>query len=320
MKLRKKWLFIALLAPVSIIGKAQVTYFGKELANSQKLEVFKQTTTLFTLQYKNYAELEKFDQAIKSVWTVSPYKIIKPEELAKYDTTSKYSFFSFDAFADKQDTIINTNIIYSLKLVTPSATPKKKDINVLGYITLFPDIYTSLTTVAQGEKLGATRAQKRKLLDGFYNYSVFFNWSPGLLAGYLKQINDGLLYRQSRALDFQFYNKVRVPELAKETLYVPEYVRQLFSAQKQTGTPSREVQPPYNYKLKFLPTEQLDSLLLKPNSGIKYLVYTQRSNDKIISIYDSKDQQIIYQIFSFQYPYFEMDDLNNIKKVINAIE
>jgi len=50
------------------------------------------------------------------------------------------------------------------------------------------------------------------------------------------------------------------------------------------------------------------------------VIYTQRSDDKIISIYDSKDNQIIYQRFYQNLPSFEMNDLSDIKKRILSIK
>ncbi|GGI22415.1 hypothetical protein [Pedobacter mendelii] len=320
MKHNKQYLIIAILIMTSAIAKAQVSYFGEEVSNSGKIEVLKKTTTLFTLQYADYAEKEKFAEAIKKTWTITPFKIIKPEELAGYDTLQNYSFFYFDAFIEKADTITNNNIVYELKLATPSIKPKEKNEDVLAFVTLFSDVYTNLLVSEQSGRLNARKALKAKLLNTLYNNSKFLNWSPGFLAGYLKQINDGLLLKQSRQIDYQFYNKVRLPDLAKETLYVPEYVREIFSSQKSQANQSNVIQEPYNYKLKFVSFAELDSLILSKDANIKYLVYTQRSNDKIISIYDSRDDKIIYQRFYFQNPNFEMNDLNNIKLVIKSIK
>jgi len=319
LQIKKMLLIVALIFPVALT-KAQVSYFGNEPKNIEKLSVLKNTTTLFTLQYADYVELKEFEEAIKKTWTITPFKIIKPEELASYDTLPNYSFFYFDAFTEKIDTIINSNIVYALKLVTPSKLPKQKDENIYAYVTLFADVYTNLTVKQQGEKAALRKSYKRELLNMLYNGSRFVNWSPGLLAGYLKQINDGLLLEQSREIDYQFYNKIRLPDLAKETLYVPEYVREIFSSQRVKLPKNNVIQEPYNYKLKFLPFKELDSLILNKESGIKYLVYTQRTNDKIISVYDSKDDKIIYQKFYFQSPEFEMNDLYDIKAVIKSLK
>ncbi|UKT63091.1 hypothetical protein [Pedobacter mucosus] len=317
MKLNKKWLFIIYLILNSAIGKTQVSYFSTNALSKEKFEIFKKTTTLFTLQYADYAELEKFDNAIKKSWKITPYKIIRPEELAAYDTLTNYSFFYFNAYNEKIEETSKANIVYVLKLITPSKIPKQREENVFAFTTLFADVYTNLRVAAQDEKFNTKKRLRGKILNVLYNNSSFLNWSPGLLAGYLKQINDGLLSTEGRSLDFQFYNKVRLPELAKDTLYVPEYVRQVFSTQK---TKTDSLQQPYTYKLKFLSTEKLDSLILKKDSNIKYLIYTQRSTDKIISIYDSKDNRIIYQMFTNQYADFEMNDLNTIKKIIKSIK
>jgi len=301
------------------ICKSQVSYFGAALLNSQKLETFKKTTTLFTLQYADYAELEKFDQSIKKNWTITPYKIIKPEELARYDTLANYSFFYFDGYAEKLDSTTNVNVVYALKLVTPSKKPKVKEESILATVTLFADRNTNLLIETQDQQFGSKRSIKNNILSNFYNKSSFLNWSPGFLTGYLKQINDGLLANKNCTLDYQFYNKVRLPELAKETLYVPEYIKEVFSSRLALLPPSGIISEPYNYKLKFVSYKVLDSLILNKETHIKYVVYTQRSDDKIISVYDSKDDKIIYQRFYPQSPNFEMNDLSEIKKVIVSL-
>ncbi|TCD27269.1 hypothetical protein EZ456_08680 [Pedobacter psychrodurus] len=302
------------------IGKSQVSYFGAALLNSQKLEAFKKTTTLFTLQYADYAELEKFDRAIKKNWTITPYKIIKPEELARYDTLSNYSFFYFDGYAEQLDSTTNVNVVYALKLITPSKKPKVKEESILATVTLFPDRNTNLLVETQDQQYGSKRSIKNNILSNLYNKSNFLNWSPGFLTGYLKRINDGLLANENCNLDYQFYNKVRLPELAKETLYIPEYIKEVFSSRLVLLPQSGIISEPYNYKLKFVSYKMLDSLILSKETKIKYVVYTQRSNDKIISVYDSKDDKIIYQHFYPQSTNFEMNDLSEIKKVIISLK
>ncbi len=304
----------------ALIGKSQVSYYGSSAANSQKLDVFKKTTTLFTLQYADYAELEKFDQAIKKVWTVTPYKIIKPEELSRYDTVANYSFFYFDGYAEKTDSINIANIVYVLKLITPGKKPRVKEESVLATVTLFADRSTNLLVEIQDQQYGSKKSIKNYLLSNLYNKSHFNNWSPGFLSGYLKQINGGLTDAENRGMDYQFYNKIRLPELAKEILYIPEYIKTEFSSKLALLPQSGIVAEPYNYKLKFLPNKQLDSLILNQATPVKYVIYTQRSNDKIISVYDSKDNQIIYQRFYPNLPNFEMNDLSEIKKTIVSIK
>ncbi|WP_293790136.1 hypothetical protein [uncultured Pedobacter sp.] len=313
---RKQILLFSFFILWAAIGQSQVAYFGKSLFNSQKAKVFRNTTTLFTLQYTDYAELEKFDQAIKKNWTITPYKIIKPEELARYDTLANYSIFYFDAYTEKSDSTSNTNIIYALKLLSQSKKPKVKEESLLAAVTLFADPNTNLLVETRDQQYGTKRRIKNNILSYFYNKASFFNWSPGFLTGYLKQINDGLLANENCNIDYQFYNKVRLPELQKETLYVPEYIKEVFSSRLTLLPPSGTIAEPYNYKLEFVSYQTLDSLILDKTAAVKYVVYTQRSNDKIISVYDSKDDKIIYQRFYPQSPNFEMNDLSEIKKVI----
>jgi len=316
----KQILLFSLFISWATICESQVSYFGESLLNSKKLDIFKKTTTLFTFQYADYNELEKFDQAIKKNWTITPYKIIKPEELARYDTAANYSVFYFDTYNDNTDSVTNVNIIYALKLLTPSKKPKVKEESTLATVAIFADPNTKMLVKTQDQQYGTKRSINNNILSYLYNNSSFFNWSPGFLTGYLKQINDGLLANQNCNVDYQFYNKVRLPELAEETLYIPDYIRQVFSSRLALLPPSGIIAEPYNYKLKFVSYEALDSLILNKTVPVKYVVYTQQSNDKIISIYDSEDDKIIYQRFYPQSPNFEMNDLSEIKKVIVSLK
>lgn len=324
MKKNKQWLTVILLVLITTISKAQVSYFGMEADQGEKLEAFKKTTTLFTFQYADYAELESFTKAIEKTWTITPFKIIKPSELSKYNMLGNYSLFYIDAFSETVDTTTNINVVYTLKLIAQGKNPKETQESVLFTVNLYPDIYTTYLVREIGGNRSIRRGPKSDLLNQLYNSSKFYNWSPGFLAAYLKQINDGLTSAKSQYLDFQFYNKTRLPEIANETLYVPDYVRRLFSAAKAAGSKNYSVDPPqerYPYKLKFALYSELDSLILNNTATpIKYVIYTQRSNDKIISVYDTKDNRIIYQKFTPNSKNFEMSDLNQIKNTIISIK
>lgn len=324
MSVFKKVLSLFLFIILGFSCYAQVSYFAKESIPDDKLELLKKTTTLFTLQYKDYTELEKFDEAIKKSWTITPYKIIKPQELASYNTLDNYSFFYFDAYSEKLNETAQANIVYVLKLATPSKKPKEKDELALATITLFADVYTNLQVNTIDEQLGSKKAKKSKILNDLFNASIFHNWSPGFLAGYLKQINNGLTSEKNRSLEFEFYNKVRLPQLSTQTLYVPEYIKQSFNTIRGEGAVSNydatTIQEPYTYKLKFSTYDELDSLILDKSTPVKYVIYTQRGSDKIISIYDSRDNQIIYQKFSPNTLNFEMNDLSSIQKLIKTIK
>lgn len=317
---KKKLLLVNLMMLLCLTAMAQTSYFGNAAVNAEKIEMFKKTTTLFTLPYAGYKEIEKFEAAIQKSWTITPYKIIKPEELVNYQNQTGYSFFYLDLYGEQIDTVKNVNFVYGLKVISPSEKPKQVQETTLATITLFPDAVTNLRIMLVTAEAGSKKAMRKVQLNVLYNEANFLNWSPGLLAGYLKQINDGLFSKQTRGLDYQFYNRIRLPELTEETLYIPEYIREVFSSQPINLTAQVPVEEQYRYKIKFVPTNVLDSLILKKDSNIKYLVYTKRSNDKIISVYDSKDGLQIYQMFSFQAPNFSMNDLNNIKKTITLAQ
>src|SRR6218665_2599204 len=101
----KKYLTgLALL--LSLNTSAQIQIGSNEIATMNRagsiskddLNQLKKTTTLFTLPFKDYQQQEQFEAAIQSVWTISPFKIINPDELGKYIGQEGYSVFSFGGF------------------------------------------------------------------------------------------------------------------------------------------------------------------------------------------------------------------------------
>jgi len=312
----KRLLILLLLSLSHTISNAQVSFSGNEFPDEDFLRL-KKTTTLFSFQYMDYKELENFEQALKKSWTITPYKIVQPQELFKYAGDSAYSYFYFDGFVSTAEDAKNVNVFYLLKL----SKPESKTELVLGSIALYPDFISTELIKSIDNELMSKKNKRSKMLNLFYNESQFYNWSPGFLAGYLKQINEGLLSKGTQSPDYGFYNRKQLPKLATDTLYVPKYIRESFSSAsaRQPLNTTTEISEPYRYKLKFVSVHDLDSLILKSKDPIKYIVYTQQATNKIISIYNSENNQIIYQKYvpgSFN---FEMSDLNEIRKIIVGI-
>lgn len=100
-----KRLLTLLFASLCFKSNSQILIGDREIATTNNpghlseeyMQELKSTTTLFVLQNSDYESLAAWDDAIKSVWTITPYKIIKPDELSQYDN-GKYSYFTFGGF------------------------------------------------------------------------------------------------------------------------------------------------------------------------------------------------------------------------------
>jgi hypothetical protein len=301
------------------ITKAQVSCFAQSYLSDNDFQKFKGTTTLFTLRYDDYQNIEKYREAIQKSWTITPFLIIKPNELAKYQNNPAYSFFYFDSYTDKPDSLNSVNVLYALKLGAKKRT--KKNMSIIATVNLYPDLFT-LKYLEDIDCSFTSKADKHKLfINNLYKHAIFYNWSPGMLTTYLGLLNNALLSRNEFDIEFETVDKLILSKLKNEPLYIPDYVKDSFNQEFNQYSILNEVtegnNEKYQYQVKFVSTKKLDELILKKDSDIKYLVYTQNSFDKIITIYDSKNNKIIYQKYTPKSYGFRNSDLSSIQKNLN---
>lgn len=320
MFLIKKLLVITIFIMVSFSANSQVTFYPKDVGE-ETMTTFKNTITLFSLQYKDYTELEKFNQAIASVWTITPFLIIKPEELDNYIQKRGYSYFSFNGFRQSNGKVTIVRFFYSLFLPTFKKNGKQGTAEELADVVIYPDNKVLYKAVGKPFSFGNTNENKTgDMISFLYNDANLYNWSPGMLKAYLKQINDGLLTKKNRKSTFEMEDKVKLASLLKDTLYVPEYVKIRFNmftmAEKVDEEKDESLAEAYRFRIKFLSTKELNELILKKGSNINYLVYTKSSADKTVSIYNSATNELLYQTYSAISYNFNNGDLKKIRNLI----
>lgn len=320
MILQKRLLSIAVLLCCSLILSAQVSFKGKSDVNEEEFILFKNTITLFTLQYKDYTELEKFNEAIGKTWTVTPFLIIKPEELGKYAGKPGYSIFTYNGYLQSVGNTTVIRFFYSLSMPYFKKNGKQGDDITLGEIIIYPDNKTLFTALGNPFSFKGAKKREQEMISFLYNDAILYNWSPGMLKGYLKQLNDGILSRKERKVTFEIEDKSKLALLRKDTLYVPDYVKIKFNmftmSEKVDEDKDQDLSEAYNYPVKFVPVKTLNELILRKDSNINYLVFTKSTTDKFISIYNSRSNELLYQNYTPISYNFKNSDLVKVKRLV----
>lgn len=314
------------------IGNAQIQVGSAEIMKplgapgkikDSEYEALKKTTTLFTLQFADYDQEAIFEAAIKRVWTVTPFKIISPSEIGQYAAKPGYSFFTFGGY------MITTNhngmandyryLHYTYDLWMPN--PKKKN----GDRWLFGRyyVYTDYNAYTKSRFYSNTNNKKfsSMLTEYMYNDALIYNWGPAYLIGYLKEINDCLIAEETRNVFDDVSYKQSLKSLAKDTLYVPDYVNIQFNmfsgAEKVDDEKDDELSEAYKFPIRFVTTAELSKLILDESRSIKYLVYTRSGSYKWVSVFESGTGKMLYTEKAQMSYNFKRKDLRKIAKLID---
>lgn len=316
-----KKLLLACLLLNSSIGFAQIQIGSREIPSmniagkigKSEMEEFKKSTTVFVLEFKDFDHIEDFQKAITKVWTVTPFKIVKPDEVGNY-MQEGYSIFMYGSIIiTKGASVVGSRIYDELWLpnVKKNGKIKKK---FLARITLNPDADAYM---AGSNGYGVLDKKK----NGLYYKGHFFNWNAGFLMGYLKTVNDALAIGQERGIFTETTDKVAMQQLKKDTLYIPDYIylRYNMFTHKYSMVDSKDdegIEKNYPYPFRVLPAEELSQMILDSNKPIKYLTYISSGTDKFLNVFDSKTGKMIYGNYVSASYFFKSKDMKRIAKII----
>jgi hypothetical protein len=284
------------------------------------LEELKNTTTVFVLQDSDFNNLSDWDAAIKSVWTITPFKIVRNSERRQF-VGKKYSYFTFGGFVrevqGKTITTKHVHITYDLW---------KTDYNKSGEASKHPDYYSRIMIYPENAiMMQAMRAKDSKELTSkmnavLYKSGTIYNWSPYMLKGYLKVINDKLLAGETRGPFNEEDNDDALKALQKDTLYVPDYVSLKFSAltgaEHTDEEADEELQKSYPYPVKVVSKEEINKIISTSSRPIHYLVFIKSSSDKYVNVYESGSGKLLYARYSPLSYNFKNKDLSKLAKNI----
>lgn len=303
------------------VGSAQSTKGPGKISN-EDLAAFKKTTTYFILQEKDYANAAAFQAAIEKVWTITPFKIITPNERRGLNL-SQSSFFDFGGFVvtrqGRSTTSVHVHLSYDLFMLSPNKKDKLIQ-NTFGKFLLHLDgdayKYISRYAMSNSKRFG------EKVGPYLYNEAEMQNWSPLMIAGYLKVINDGLTSNTLRSVFEEYIDKEAIKELEKKTLYIPNYVNTKFNmftgTEKDSEVDEGDLKTAYPLPSQYISLADLEqSAQSNKEQGFFYLSYIKSSTDKYVSIFEGKTGKMIYTAYTPVSYNFKTKDL---KRIANKVK
>lgn len=294
---------------------------GAGKISKEAMAAFKQSTTYFILQERDYERLEDFQAAIAKVWTVTPFKIIRQEDMRSLDKRHS-SFFFFGGFVTirrgQSTTTYHTHLSYDLYMLEAN---KKGNLEqqLFGKFMLHLDgeSYRQTMIFATNNKTFS-----QKLTPYMYREAQMQNWSPLMISGYLKVINDGLQQETLRSTFDQGQDKEALKQLQTATLYVPSYVNTKFNmftmGEKDTEEDTEDLKSAYPYPAQYVSTEELNSIAAQHPEGIWYLSYIKSSTDKYVGIFNSKTGEMIMNFYVPVSYNFKMKDMKRIASKVKS--
>ncbi|MNU19037.1 hypothetical protein D3C71_72530 [compost metagenome] len=300
---------------------SSITSAGPGKISKEEMVKFKQSTTYFILQERDYERLEDFQTAIAKVWTVTPFKIIKQEEMRSLDKR-KSSFFFFGGFVTirrgQSTTTYNTHLSYDLYMLEAN---KKGNLEqqLFGKFMLHLDSesYKQTMRFATSDKTFA-----QKITPYMYSEAEMQNWNPLMISGYLKVINDGLQQETLRSAFGESIDKEALKKLQTETLYIPDYVNTKFNMfnmdEKDTEEDMDDLKSAYPFPAKYVSTAALSTIAAQHPEGIWYLSYIKSSTDKYVGIFNSKTGEMIMNFYVPVSYNFKMKDLKRVAAKVKS--
>lgn len=289
---------------------------GPGKISPEDMTKFKQSTTYFVLQEKDYAQQASFQEAIAKVWKITPFKIIRPEEMGKMDE-NKSSFFFFGGFVTvrqgRNTVTYHPHLSYDLFMFATNKKGKTEQ-NMLGKVLLHLDgaSYRFVTRYANGNNKNFSE----KVIPFLYREAEMQNWTPQMLAGYLKVINDGLTSGTLRSVFEEYTDQEGIKALQNQTLYIPNYVNTKFNmftgAEKETEPDDEDEKSSYTFSNKYLEAKDIEGIAAGQNKAYAYLSYIKSSTDKFVSVFDGQSGKLLYTAYTPVSYNFKAKDLKRI--------
>lgn len=323
-----KKLLIAFLLLSTTAGYAQIQVGSRVIPSMNiagkigkaEMAEFKKSTTIFTLQFKDFDHIEDFQKAIAKVWTVTPFKIVRPDELGDY-MKEGYSIFMYGSILIEKNGVVKGTHLFDELWLPRVKKNGKINRELLARITLYPD-FDAVKEGSQTYGILDGKEKRSKKGNYLYNEAHFYNWNAGFLMGYLKVVNDGLTSEVERGPYSEMTDKAAMSKLKTDTLYIPDYIYTKFNMFTGAETAKddqddSDIKSNYPYPFKVLPAAELSDLILNSKKPIKYLTYTKSSTDKFLNIFDSETGKMIFARYVKVSYNFKNKDLRRVEKAID---
>lgn len=260
-----------------------------------RIEQLKATTTVFFYNNRTDAQIDSLRKSIASGWNITPVIYDNINNFEKYATDPKYSYFIIEGVTTSvhqgAGSYENTHYYLTLRLFREVTRKDKILTDGLCRIELYPN-YKTIVAGRYGRKAN-------DVINDLYNDGVFYNWSPVLMRAQLGAVSTNLKKNNRPWLFKNVVNEDLNELLSKDTLYVPNTLLMEFNA--FTGREKKKSEnffSNYGYKYKICSEAELFDIFENQKRGRLLFEYVKSSTDQFVTIYDLKQNSIVYKQYS----------------------
>jgi hypothetical protein len=269
-----------------------------DMSYDDVLKSLKGSTTYFIVP-KGVSEGDKTELSdkLKSVWNLTnKLEFITMENFIATDYRNQnVNFISMVGNQVK----VNKNYWYSpYYLLSKNANPRGAQINynVLAFwapdnnkrYIHFGEIDLEYNAYTWFKKNG--RNQKKMRTDLVNNVEYVGNWFNAYIVNSLAFMQDNLLKKERVGQDYRLAKKDQLSKLKKETLYIPNYVLET----RRGYTKERDLLKSYKFPVQVISKEELNKKIMNSSEPIYYLISEAATDTEVISIFNSKTNELIY--------------------------
>ncbi|AUC76623.1 hypothetical protein [Olleya sp. Bg11-27] len=312
-------LFIAFITFLNLnaqvrIGDFQISKYAFSKVSKKQIDEFKKSKTFFVVDEKLQITKAQFEEILGDVWTITPFEVIEEKNL-KENMKEENSFFRYNSFlvttTGRNVTSTKAFIVFDLFMPKNIKFKKKNRFkwkpNRLAAIYFVPDIAARKEIVLQNKKV----------------YGDLLNYRIGYIKNYFEYINNKLLNYES----FEFYDdhelKNQLRKLKKNKLYFSKdfiYGYNAFSIDEKKSYLPEELFKEYKFDYEVIPSSVLnDKILNNKGEDFFYLSYSQINPNKIVSIVNGKNGEIIYSRHTKISFNLKPKDLRFISKMLSKL-
>jgi hypothetical protein len=273
----------------------QKHYLNKRVISSrifdeEIMERLKRRETIFFYKNEDTSNLQQLMQVLTEAWDITPLAFDNIDAYAAYRCDTAYSCFIIEFNNDEG--ALSPQYYLALRLLnycTGDSTDENRIAITDGMcrIELSPDFNTKKMTYDN---------VKRSTLMRTYKEGKFLNWSPVLLKAQLQAVCTDLKNNKRPNLYKHFREGNLTELLIEDTLYVPSSVLFDFNTdKKEVREKSASFFEDYRWPYRICNDEELFNIFEIEKRGRFLFEYVRSFPDKYLTVYDTREKQVIYR-------------------------
>ncbi len=300
-------------AQINVGPIIQVRGTGTDEFRPGVLNQLKTTSTYFVYGKADEKNLDEWQNTLKAVWKVTPIKFISFEDFMKLKGHSRKSFLvkqSFSKIIDRVSQNSRTVSSYYYTYLSLITIDKNKRIHRHCRIEMYP------TKKTRGSGL-KVKDNFTSVMNFLYNDAEFHNWHPGLLKAPISQVSAYLQLGTSLNFYHEIDTKAELGKLRTQTLYIPDYAF-IYGGVffKKDFVDIEATLKKYGYKAEVVEAKKLSDMILNSAEDIYVMLYMKSMNDKFITVWNCKTNQLLYKEYKPNKYHIKKKDFKDLTRAI----